>query len=116
MKTWPGIKSNPEYPGFKELVMKPEIVDGLDFVNASYKSAYGLIKSEWKKNGRNFQWKIEIPANTSAIVYIPAVSKSVVAADDLEDNNFAGATYVGMDGNRAVYKIGSGTYQFHSQF
>jgi len=111
-----GIKSNPEYPGFKELVMKPEIIDGLYFVNASYTSAYGLIKSEWNKNGRDFNWKIEIPANTSAIVYIPAVSKTVVSEDGLEDNNLAGATYVGMDGNRAVYKIGSGTYNFHSQF
>ena len=111
-----GIKSNPEYPGFKELVMKPEIIDGLYFVNASYTSAYGLIKSEWNKNGRDFNWKIEIPANTSAIVYVPAVSKTGVSEDGLEGNNFAGATYVGMDGNRAVYKIGSGTYNFHSQF
>jgi alpha-L-rhamnosidase len=111
-----GIKSNPNYPGFKELIMKPEMINGLDFVNASYNSNYGLIKSEWKKEGHAFQWKIEIPANSSAIIYVPATSKSEVSETGLDNNSFDGGRFIGMDGNRAMYKIGSGTYEFNSRF
>ncbi|HKI87748.1 MAG TPA: alpha-L-rhamnosidase C-terminal domain-containing protein, partial [Draconibacterium sp.] len=111
-----GIKSNPDYPGFKELIMRPELIDGLDFVNASYKSAYGLIKSEWKKEGRNFQWKIKVPANTSAIIYVPAKSNSVVSKSRLKNGNFDGAHFIGMNGTRAMYKIGSGNYEFNSRY
>ena len=111
-----GIKSNPDYPGFRELIMKPEIITGLDSVSASYNSNYGLIKSEWKKVGHNFTWQIEIPANTSAMIYVPAKSDSEVSESGLKGNNLAGGKFIGMDGNRAIYKIGSGTYKFSSAF
>ncbi len=42
-----GIKSNPETPGFKQIIMKPDFNAGLTYVNASYESIYGLIKSDW---------------------------------------------------------------------
>jgi alpha-L-rhamnosidase len=111
-----GIKSNPDYPGFKELIMKPEMITGLDFVNASYRSGYGLIKSEWKKEGQKFNWKIEIPANSSAIIYVPAKSNADVSESGLNQNNFDGVQFIGMDENRAMYKIGSGVYEFNSRF
>lgn len=44
-----GIKSNPETPGFKQIIMKPDFDAGLTYVNASYESVYGTIKSDWKK-------------------------------------------------------------------
>jgi alpha-L-rhamnosidase len=67
-----GIRSDPSYPGFKQLVMKPSVTNELNFVEASYHSIHGLIKSHWRKEGKSFSWDLTIPANTKAMVYIPA--------------------------------------------
>jgi alpha-L-rhamnosidase len=58
-------------PGFKKIQLKPYPVQGLDYVNCSYDSVYGKIVSSWKRNGNDFEWNIEIPANTSATVFLP---------------------------------------------
>ena len=46
-----GIKSDPAQPGFKHIIMKPTLVGGLKFVKATHRSPYGLISSEWRKDG-----------------------------------------------------------------
>jgi alpha-L-rhamnosidase len=111
-----GIKSDDKEVGFKKIIMQPQNVDGLYNVRASYHSLYGNIVSEWKKNTANsqFDWKISIPENTTAIVYVPANSideitengKPVLVSDDVR--------FVKMDGKCAVLEIGSGDYHFIS--
>jgi alpha-L-rhamnosidase len=56
-----GIKSDTQCPRLKKSVMNPEPVEGLDFVNASYHSIHGLIKSNWKKENGSFQLEYYYP-------------------------------------------------------
>ncbi|WP_281635471.1 glycoside hydrolase family 78 protein [Flavobacterium marginilacus] len=103
-----GIKSNPEMPGFKQIIMKPDFNAGLTFVNASYESIYGLIKSDWKKNKNSLQWKITIPANSSAVVYLPTANASSVTVNNqkLEKSS---ASYKTENSN-IVLTLESGSY------
>ena len=73
-----GIKSDPEQPGFKHIIMRPEPVGDLQFVKASHRSPYGLIASDWQKKDGVFRWNITVPANTTATVYVPAKSAESV--------------------------------------
>ena len=66
-----GIQSDINEPGFKHIIMKPVILEKLDYVKAHHKSPYGMIKSEWHKKDGAFEWDITIPANTRATVYVP---------------------------------------------
>ncbi|MCD7935535.1 MAG: glycoside hydrolase family 78 protein [Tannerellaceae bacterium] len=66
-----GISTDKEQVGFKKIQMKPFFPEKLDFVNASYESIYGLIRSEWIKVNGQIEWKITIPANTTAEVTLP---------------------------------------------
>jgi alpha-L-rhamnosidase len=66
-----GIKADPERPGFEHVIMKPHPLGDLQFVNAEYNSARGLIASHWKRTGDNFHWEIELPAGTTATVHLP---------------------------------------------
>ena len=111
-----GIKSSIDLPGFKQIIMKPEMIDGLDFVNASYNSVYGEIKSEWKKDNQKFSWIIAIPANTTAIVYIPAHSQNIITEGGKNISSAKGIKFIKMEGTRAVFEIGSGDYSFMSEF
>ncbi len=61
----------PLAPGYSKIMLKPYSLKGLDYVNCSYQSVSGLIKSKWKRNGNRFEWEILIPANTTAEVWLP---------------------------------------------
>ena len=76
-----GINSNPEKPGYKHIVLKPDFsVDEIDDINTSYKSIYGNIVSRWKKVNGSLIWDVEIPANTSATIYMPSGEKKEIGS------------------------------------
>jgi alpha-L-rhamnosidase len=102
-----GIKTDPEQPAFKHILMRPEPVKGLTFVKATHESPYGLISSSWHRQDGQFDWQIEIPANTTATVYVPATSREAVLAGGLEPVRF--------ENGRSIYELGSGQYHFISQ-
>jgi alpha-L-rhamnosidase len=108
-----GIKSSPDQPGFKHIVMKPVMVKGLDFVKASHQSPYGTINSAWQNSAGTFKWDMTIPANTTARIYIPARSTNHVREGG-KPIAAAGIRFIKMEGDRAVYEIGSGNYSFES--
>jgi len=109
-----GIKNAPGHEGYTELAMRPESVDGLDHVNASYRSVSGLIKSSWKKEGDSFNWDISIPANTKALIYVPASSSAKVTESGKAITNDLSIHFVKMETGRAVYEVSSGNYSFKS--
>jgi len=106
-----GIKSNPEMPGFKQIIMKPDFNAGLTFVNASYESIHGLIKSNWKKNKRNLDWNITIPANTTALVYLPVTDASAVKLNNQKLERSTTASRI--ENNKLVVELQSGSYQIN---
>ncbi|WP_163399583.1 glycoside hydrolase family 78 protein [Flavobacterium fluviatile] len=103
-----GIKSNPETPGFKQIIMKPDFNAGLTFVNASYESIYGLIKSDWKKTKNTLEWKITIPANSSAVVYLPTANASLVTVNKQKLIQFSSSYKT--ENNNIVLTLPSGSY------
>lgn len=103
-----GIKSNPETPGFKQIIMNPDFEAGLTYVNASYESIHGLIKSNWKKNKNNLVWKITIPANTSALVYLPTTN-----ASEVKVNNEKVSNLYKIENNKLVLEFASGSYELN---
>lgn len=107
-----GIKSNPDTPGFKEVVMDITIPDDLNYVKASHRSPYGLIKSEWKKTDHLLTWNITIPANSTATVYIPATDPGAIMEGNEKAVQSAFMTFERMEDNKAVFKVKSGSYVF----
>ena len=109
-----GIQSDYENPGFKRIIMKPELIDGLNYAKGTYKSPYGVIGSDWKRDGKSFNWNITIPANTKAMVYVPANSADKVKEGNTKTSSLRGVKFIKMEGNRALFEVGSGTYTFSS--
>jgi len=102
-----GIKADPEKPAFKHIAMRPTPVGDLKFVKATHNSPYGLISSEWHRDGKKFDWQIEVPANTTATVYVPAANPNNVTAKD--------AKFLRAENGRAIFEVGSGKYHFVSE-
>ena len=109
-----GIKPDPQTPGFKHIVMRPEPVEGLRFVQATHRSPYGLIASHWQRDGGAFQWDITVPVNTTAAVFVPARGVAEVTEGGRPAGQVPGLKFERMENGRAVFSAGSGSYHFRS--
>ncbi len=103
-----GIRQAENSTAFKNIKIEPEIVGDLTSADVSYNSPYGEISSSWKKTGKEFTLEVNVPANTTADVYLPVSVNQKVS----EINNVAFQT-IGSEQGKTKISIGSGTYKFN---
>ena len=73
-KTMAGIAADPKAPGFRNVVMAPVPDRRLGFVKAAYRSAAGLIRSEWRYAGDTWVWTFTVPTGATADVTLPGAA------------------------------------------
>lgn len=66
-----GIFPNPEQPGFKHILLRPNFVKELMHFEAQHESPYGRIVSKWKWDKRKINYEVVVPANSTATLYLP---------------------------------------------
>ena len=67
-----GIRPDSEHPGFKQFILQPCFLEGLEWAKAEHQSPFGLISSHWKRDGKNTIWDITIPEGSTAQIRLPA--------------------------------------------
>jgi alpha-L-rhamnosidase len=67
-----GIRPDPEAPGFKNILLEPHFVKGLNHCEVKHQSPYGTIVSSWTKNGKRTTYTATIPPNATATLRLPA--------------------------------------------
>lgn len=107
-----GIKPMDGSVGFKNIVIKPDLLKELTHVSASCKMPYGLIASEWKYEAGKYYFNIEIPANTSALVYLPSANVKDISEGDKMLTVSGDIRLLKSTANESLVKIGSGKYHF----
>ncbi|MGM0408780.1 MAG: alpha-L-rhamnosidase C-terminal domain-containing protein, partial [Bacteroidota bacterium] len=65
-----GIFPDETQPGFKNIILKPNFVPGLEQFEASHEGPYGTIVSSWKKQRRGVEYNVAIPANSTATLVL----------------------------------------------
>ncbi|MFV0589990.1 MAG: family 78 glycoside hydrolase catalytic domain [Draconibacterium sp.] len=104
-----GIFPDEEKPGFKNVILKPNFVTGLDHFSAKHESLYGEIVSAWKKAGDEVEYKVQIPANSSATLFLNASELNESGKEISENKNIVIAQ---NDGRQVKLQLASGTYSF----
>jgi alpha-L-rhamnosidase len=118
-------------PGYKTIVVRPAVpapdwderTAALTWANTSFDSPYGLIVSQWKRDGDALTLEVEIPPNTTAEVHVPVLRPAegaARAADAVTENGrpaaqSPGVKFLRMERGAAVYAVGSGRYTFESR-
>ena len=102
-----GIRQVETSVAYKNIIIHPEIVEDISFVDVSFDSPYGTIRSNWEKTDANFNLKIEIPFNTTAKIYLPVIGDVQFTSDKNSVPKF-----IGEENGRLVYETGSGNYEF----
>ena len=108
-----GIKPDPQDPGFKHIIMRPTPVGDLTFVKASHRSPYGWIRSEWRIEDNEFDWHVEVPANTTATVYLPASNPESVSENNQPLDKAPGFKLINTgEGGPVAGTLQPGAYEF----
>jgi len=107
-----GIKS--DEPGYKKIIIAPQISEKLTYAKTSYESTHGLIESNWKKEGDKLTLEVKIPANTSAVVYLPAENPKDVKESGRSLKSAEGVKVTGSEENKVIIQVESGRYEFSS--
>jgi hypothetical protein len=110
-----GLRSAPGSLAFNEIEINPQPVGDITSAQASYRSLYGNIVSSWKKEPNAFILNVQIPANTSATIYLPAKENGTVKEGNINLKDKKEINVLGYKNGRAIIRIGSGSYQFVSQ-
>ena len=101
--------------GYKAILMAPELGEGITWAKGHYDSIHGRISSDWKIDSGTFEWDVTIPPNTTATLRVPAAHVTDVTEGGRPAAQARGVTFLGMDKNRAVFRVDSGRYQFVSK-
>lgn len=109
-----GISRDEANPGFKHIDLTPSIdtTGGINDVQASYDSYYGVIESGWTaENGKLTTYNTTVPANTTATLYLPVEASAVENFTNITGIEFTGMT-IHNDMEVASFRVAAGSYNF----
>jgi len=101
-----GIQNDPSDVAFRKIILKPSFPAELNWVDASYQTPYGEVRSAWKVNYDEdiIQWDITVPVGASATVFIPSCfNVNTYGYETTEENGVVKIT------------IPSGNYSFNTR-
>ncbi|MFJ8010018.1 family 78 glycoside hydrolase catalytic domain [Streptomyces fagopyri] len=99
-----GIRQAHGSAGYRNLVIDPRIVGNLTHVEGTYQTPHGPVATQWSLARGTFRLMVTVPPNTTAEVRLPTGGHAPKTP--------AGAHFQRIDGDRAIYRVSSGTYVF----
>ncbi|MBN2613703.1 MAG: family 78 glycoside hydrolase catalytic domain [Bacteroidales bacterium] len=107
-----GIGQEDNSTGYKNIVIKPAIVGDLSSASTTFHCPYGEIKSGWKLDKETLTLQVKIPANTTALIYLPVKENSKILENNIPVNRIKDLIFIGRHQDYAIYRTGSGNYNF----
>lgn len=89
----------------ERIMVRPRVVDGVDWVRASYDSRLGMVRSAWRREDSELTMEVNVPVNASATVWVPVREGDAIAAP-------SGAVKVREERGAVVYRVASGAWRF----
>jgi alpha-L-rhamnosidase len=107
-----GIDVDAHGPGYKHVVMRPRPGGGLTYARAADDSVYGQIVSDWRLEEGVFDWRLTVPPNATATVYVPAAADAEIVEGEGPADEAEGVTALRREPQAAVYEVVAGSYRF----
>ncbi|MFJ4831944.1 family 78 glycoside hydrolase catalytic domain [Streptomyces sp. NPDC088747] len=101
-----GIGQTPDSVGYAELLIDPAVEGDMTSASGSYRTPYGVARTQWKRDADRFRLTVDVPAGSTAEVHVPLFGGKAHAP--------AGARPVRIGQDEAVYEVGSGNWTFRS--
>lgn len=107
-----GLDTYEDGVGYKHIRIKPHVGGGLTNASASLQTYYGKLSSGWKLENGKLSINVDIPANTTATIYVPAKSADAIKESGNALSSSADIKVSGNEDGYIVLEVGSGVYHF----
>ncbi len=112
-KSLAGIRPEESAVGFDRFRIEPKMPAGLGWVEASYESVRGTIRSSWRLEDSMLHIDVEIPVNTTAEVELPTRNPmSVREGGRLLSEDSSIRKLPSVSPHAVRFELGSGRYSF----
>ncbi|MDH6343503.1 alpha-L-rhamnosidase [Parabacteroides sp. PFB2-12] len=103
-----GIERDLKNPGYKHIILQPQTDERLDYVKAGFETMYGMVESSWEVKNGKCTYKVTVPPNTTATLYLPAKNAGKVnvakGKEGIRSNKY--------NNGKSQYELTSGSYEF----
>ena len=72
-----GLDTYDEGAGYKKIRIRPHTGGNLNYASAELETGYGKLSVYWKIDNGRFTMDVEVPANTTASIFIPAITAAI---------------------------------------
>ena len=107
-----GIDQADDSTGYASLVLRPQVIDSLQWARGEYDSPRGRIASSWRKEPGRLVLEVEVPVNATAEVHLPASVGARILESGRVLEGREDVTVRSRTEGRAVVALGSGRYVF----
>ena len=107
-----GIFPDEQHPGFKNVILKPNFVQGLNQFEASHLGPYGKIVSSWTRKGKTVDYQVTVPANSNATLHLKG-TRILEGGKPVNKNTLI--TVREQADNMATLQLKPGKYKFRIQ-
>ncbi|MCK5135592.1 MAG: family 78 glycoside hydrolase catalytic domain [Bacteroidales bacterium] len=107
-----GMQADPDQPGYRHIIFRPQVIDQLDFVTYTNNTPYGEAGIIWSNEKGSFTMDISVPVSCSATVYVPASAPGNVFESGQRHDEIPEIEFRQMEDGYAVFEVGSGKYSF----
>lgn len=110
-----GIRPDPAQPGFQHIILRPEATNTMAWARGSYRSPYGVIRSDWRREQGKFVWRVTVPPNTRATAYVPRTPGTEVTESGRPLAGIAGFRAAADAGDVLRVELDAGEYVFEAR-
>ena len=107
-----GMNADPGKPGYRHIIFHPHVIDDLSYVTYSNLTPYGEAGISWKQESDQFTMKVIVPVGSEATVYVPSDDLQRISENGKDPAALAEIEFLEMDQGFAVFRVGSGSYNF----
>jgi alpha-L-rhamnosidase len=107
-----GMDIDPDKPGFKNIIMNPNAPKELKFAKTNYHSIFGDIFTSWETKNDSFIFDVQVPANTTADVFLPTDVKEKISEGGKSLDTIKEIQFMNSLNGKTLLHIGSGKYHF----
>ena len=107
-----GMNADPDQPGYRHIIFKPQPVADLQYVTYSTNTSYGEAGINWKNKDGKFLMDITVPVGSKATVFIPFGDISSLRESSYPIKQSKGVHLVSTGKDTIVLVVESGKYQF----
>ncbi|MCJ7449173.1 MAG: glycoside hydrolase family 78 protein [Bacteroidales bacterium] len=107
-----GIRQTEDSKAYEDIIIAPEIVGDITWVETSYQTIHGEIRSSWNISDNTFTLKVTIPVNCKATIKIPQADPDKITESGIQLKSSDYIKLIGMADGKTLCGVSSGEYIF----